>query len=53
LGLTLPSLHELHRLLDPNGRQYDTLQAFEKDFQRRRTRFYQALDGLCAEFPMP
>lgn len=51
-GLALPTLHELHRLLDPHGRQYDTLQAFERDFQRRRILFNQCLAPLAVEFPL-
>ncbi len=51
-GLALPTLHELYRVLDPNGYQYDTLQAFEKDFQRRRILFKRCLAVLDAEFPL-
>jgi hypothetical protein len=35
-GVFLPTLHELWITLDPYGREYDSLSAFEKDFQRRR-----------------
>jgi hypothetical protein len=38
-GVLLPSLNELWSTLDPHGREYDSLSAFEKDFQRRRRDF--------------
>lgn len=52
VGLAIPTLHELHRIIDPNGSQYDTLQSFERDFQRRRILFKQCLAALEAEFPL-
>ena len=51
-GLSLPTLHELYRILDPNGRQYESLQSFERDFQRRRAVFGKILDALAEEFPL-
>jgi hypothetical protein len=41
LGLTLPPINELWERLDPLGSEYKTLQAFEKDVQRRRDDFEQ------------
>jgi hypothetical protein len=35
-GFVLPSLNELCSMLDPYAREYGSLAAFEKDFQRRR-----------------
>lgn len=39
LGFALPPINQLWECLDPLGREYDTLQAFEKDFRRRRNNF--------------
>jgi hypothetical protein len=50
-GLMLPTLHELWRVLDPHGREYESLSSFERDFQRRRSAFNQVLATLDAEFP--
>ena len=41
LGIALPPINELWQRLDPFGREYKTLQAFEKDVQRRRDDFEQ------------
>jgi hypothetical protein len=51
LGIALPTLHELWRILDPIGREYESLSAFERDFQRRRIDFNHVIEGLVAEFP--
>jgi hypothetical protein len=44
-GLAIPTQHELWRALDPQGRQYGSLSAFERDFQRRR----KAFDGMLKD----
>lgn len=38
-GVLLPTLNELWSTLDSHRREYDSLSAFEKDFQRRRQDF--------------
>jgi hypothetical protein len=38
-GVVLPTLNELWSTLDPCGIEYDSLSAFERDFQRRRRDF--------------
>lgn len=48
-GIQLPTQHELWRILDPRGRQYRSLTAFERDFQRRRKAFERMLDEVSAE----
>lgn len=48
-GMQLPTQHELWRILDPRGRQYRSLSAFERDFQRRRKAFERMLDDVSAE----
>ncbi|MBI3477559.1 MAG: hypothetical protein HY010_17640 [Acidobacteria bacterium] len=48
-GISLPTQHELWRVLDPQGRQYRSLSAFEKDFQRRRRAFGRMLNDMDAE----
>lgn len=48
-GVQLPTQHELWRILDPRGRQYRSLSAFERDFQRRRKAFERMLDEVSAE----
>jgi hypothetical protein len=45
-GISLPTQHELWRVLDPQGRQYRSLSAFEKDFQRRRKAFEWMLNDI-------
>lgn len=52
VGVTLPTLHELWRTMDPQGREYESLSAFEKDFQRRRLDFNDLLATLQAEMPL-
>lgn len=47
--LKLPTLHEIYRVVDPHGNEYDSLQAFERDFQRRRELFHKSLAALDAE----
>ena len=48
-GIQLPTQHELWRILDPRGRQYRSLSAFERDFQRRRKAFERMLNDISAE----
>lgn len=43
-GIPLPPINDLWRRLDPLGSEYKTLQAFEKDVQRRRADFEQILE---------
>ena len=38
-AVQLPTLNELWSTLDPHGKEYDSLSAFERDFQRRRQDF--------------
>jgi len=45
-GIQLPTQHELWRILDPRGRQYRSLSAFERDFQRRRKAFERMLNDV-------
>ncbi len=49
LGNSLPTGYELWRILDPRAREYDSLDAFERDFQRRRKDFEQMLNEIAAE----
>ena len=37
------------RILDPRAREYDSLIAFERDFQRRRKAFTKMLNDLATE----
>jgi hypothetical protein len=39
----------LWRILDPQGRQYRSLSAFERDFQRRRKAFERIIIDIDAE----
>jgi len=48
LGVQLPTMHELWQVLDPHGREYDSLSAFERDFQRRREAFTQMLSHAAS-----
>ena len=48
-GPPLPTLHELSRVLDPHGREYESLESFERDFQRRREDFQQMVADAYAE----
>src|SRR5262249_48947161 len=45
LGIALPPINELRERLDPLGSEYKTLQAFEKDLQRRRDDFEQIVES--------
>jgi hypothetical protein len=45
----LPKGYELWRILDPRAREYDSLDAFERDFQRRRRGFEQIITDIAAE----
>jgi hypothetical protein len=45
LGIALPPINELWTRLDPSGNEYKTLQAFEKDVQRRRDDFEQIVES--------
>ena len=49
MGTRLPKGYELWRILDPRAREYDSLDAFERDFQRRRKDFEQMLNEIAAE----
>ena len=40
-GLPLPTMHELWKILDPRAREYESLQSFERDVERRRVDFDQ------------
>lgn len=51
-GVSLPSQPELWSTLDPLGREYDSLSAFEKDFQRRRLDFTRMLMTADTEVPI-
>ena len=51
-GVSLPTLEELWNTLDPLGREYDSLSAFERDFQRRRQVFNRMLAVAEAEVPV-
>ncbi len=48
-GTRLPTLEELWNVLDPHGRTYESLQAFERDFQRRRKGFREMLEEMNSE----
>jgi hypothetical protein len=47
--MRLPAGHKLWRILDPRAREYDSLDAFERDFQRRRKAFARMLGDIAAE----
>ena len=47
--MRLPIGYKLWRILDPRGREYDSLDAFERDFQRRRKAFERMLKDIAAE----
>ena len=51
LGRPLPRIDELQRLLDPRGKKYKGLYAFEKDFQRGRAEFREMLANGEQELP--
>lgn len=54
LGSThLPTGFELWRILDPHAREYDSQDAFERDFQRRRKNFEQMINDIVAEGKKP
>jgi len=40
-GVPLPTMHELWRILDPRTTEYESLQSFERDVERRRIDFDQ------------
>lgn len=42
-GSPLPTMRELLRILDPHGKEYKSLESFERDFQRKREDFRQML----------
>ena len=50
LGAQLPTMYELWQVLDPHGREYDSLSAFERDFQRRREAFVQMVSDAESQF---
>jgi hypothetical protein len=50
-GMHLPTLNELWSTLDPFGSEYESLSAFERDFQRRRTDFNEILVSGEKEVP--
>jgi hypothetical protein len=52
-GAQLPAEHELWRILDPHGKEYSSLSAFEKDLQRARRGFQKMLDEVSAEVKDP
>jgi len=43
-GMQLPTEHELWRVVDPHGREYESLGAFERDFQRRKEAFAKMMN---------
>jgi hypothetical protein len=49
LGTQLPTERELWRILDPHGREYESLSAFERDFQRRREAFIRMPADAASE----
>jgi hypothetical protein len=49
VGILLPPLEELWNTIDPLGREYDSLAAFERDFQRRRQDFAQMISAANTE----
>jgi hypothetical protein len=49
LGTQLPTEQELWRILDPHGREYTSLSAFERDFQRRREAFTRMLSDADSQ----
>jgi hypothetical protein len=51
-GFMLPSLDELWSMLDPYAREYGSLAAFEKDFQRRRQYLATFLEQTEREVPI-
>jgi hypothetical protein len=48
-NMRLPVGHKLLRVLDPHAREYDSLDAFERDFQRRRKAFEKMLNDMASE----
>ena len=50
-GFPLPTLNELWSTLDPRGKEYESLSAFEKDFQRRRRDFIRMFREADEEVP--
>ena len=52
-GVPIPHLSELWAKLDPLGREYESLAAFEKDFQRRRRELENMVKeaGLVSQSP--
>ncbi|HWX94051.1 MAG TPA: hypothetical protein VNY29_15595 [Terriglobales bacterium] len=51
-GVSLPTLYELCSALDPHGMEYESLSAFEKDFQRRRRDFIAMVRKVDEEVPV-
>jgi hypothetical protein len=51
-GLPLPTLGELSRIIDRQGREYESLASFERDFQRQRDLFKQLLRDVHTELNM-
>ena len=43
------TLHELWRMLDPHGKNYTRLEAFERDYQRRHADFQRLLEEALNE----
>jgi hypothetical protein len=50
-GVSLPTLKELWSTVDPLGRDYDSLFAFERAFQRQRLVFDRMVESAAAEIP--
>jgi hypothetical protein len=48
-GFPLPALGELSRIIDRHGREYPTLESFERDFQRQRNVFKQMIEDANQE----
>jgi hypothetical protein len=48
-GVPLPPMHDLWRILDPHGREYNSLQSFERDVERRRVDFDQMFTDAVKE----
>lgn len=46
--MRLPAGHKLWRILDLRAREYDSIDAFERDFQRRRKAFERMLNDIAA-----
>lgn len=49
MGTHLPKGYELWRILDPRAREYESLDAFERDLQRRRKDFEHMINDIVAE----